>query len=415
MKITDDAVRALKLAAGQTDRIEFDDKLPGFGVRVRAGTNRVRKSYIAQYRFGTVQRRMVIGTTEEITAPKARKEAGDILAKARLGTDAQAARKAEHDKAADKFSELKEAYLVVKRVKLRGRSIVEVERHLNGGQEGACKYWATFHSRSVHSIGRADVAARLVAIAEESGDVAANRARATLGAMYAWAMTKGMAEANPVIGTEKLEESSRTRILTAAELVDVWNACGDDDYGRIVRLLMLTGQRRQEVGGITDVEIDEVERQWKLPAERTKNKHEHIVPLSDAALAVLRGHPRREGRTNLFGTGEGAFSGWSKARTLMDERIAKARAGRRGVKAMEPWVLHDLRRTMATGMARLKVLPHVIEAVINHHRSGHQGGVAGVYNLETYLPEKRQALDLWADHVLALVAGKASNIVPMRA
>jgi integrase len=188
----------------------------------------------------------------------------------------------------------------------------------------------------------------------------------------------------------------------------LWKACRDDDFGTIVRLLILTGQRREEVGGMADSEISIEKRLWSLPRSRTKNALPHDIPLSDTALALLAQHPRRPGRDLIFGdTASRPFSGWSRARRALDVRLG-------GIAPLAPWVLHDIRRSVATRLADLGTQPHVIEALLNHI-SGHKGGVAGIYNRATYANEKRQALDLWAAHVEALLADKPLNVVPIRA
>jgi integrase len=260
-------------------------------------------------------------------------------------------------------------------------------------------------------------------ISEERGPYAANRARTTLSTLFTWAIREGLIDANPVIGTNKqASENRRERVLSDAEIADILHACGDKDHGRIVRLLILTGARRDEVGGIARSEIDMKARMWSIPGERTKNKRTHEVPLSDAAIGILAPAIERAealDRELVFGERpKTAFSGWSKAKAQLDERIAKVRAERESTRSKPngaratPWVLHDIRRTVATRMADLGIQPHVIEAVLNHI-SGHKAGVAGVYNRATYAAEKRQALDLWGAHVAALVEGRTSNIVPL--
>jgi integrase len=190
------------------------------------------------------------------------------------------------------------------------------------------------------------------------------------------------------------------RALDDDELVDVWLACRENDYDRIVKLLILTGQRRQEVAGMADSEIDLPRRLWALPGERTKNRRDHTVPLSDAALAVIASQPRRVDRDLLFGDGGGAFSGWSKCKDRLDTYIAAARR-ERGKPPMKKWVVHDLRRTVRTGLGRLNVPPHICEAVINHLPST----LIQTYDRNTYEREKRRALDAWAQYVSKLAEG----------
>jgi integrase len=163
-------------------------------------------------------------------------------------------------------------------------------------------------------------------------------------------------------------------------------------------------------------EIDREGRLWTIGGDRTKNHRPHEVPLSDAALSIIE--KRGDWKGLLFGRGEGSFSGWSGAKEALDARIREARANGAG-KDLVPWVLHDVRRTLSTRMHEAKsdgglgIQPHVVEAVLNHV-SGHRSGVAGVYNRALYRNEKRQALDLWAAHVEALIQGRQTNIVPLR-
>jgi integrase len=187
-----------------------------------------------------------------------------------------------------------------------------------------------------------------------------------------------------------------SRLVAAYRWSIVRRALG---LGTIVRLLILTGQRREEIGGLRWLEFDADKALITLSGERTKNHRQHEVPLSPAVVRLIEAQPRRRERDLLFGEGEGPFQGWSRAKASLDRRIAKL-AHEKG--DIGPWRLHDIRRTVATCMADLGVQPHVIEAVLNHV-SGHKAGVAGVYNRSLYGPEKRSALELWTNHVLMIV------------
>ena len=262
--------------------------------------------------------------------------------------------------------------------------------------------WKPLNSVSVFHLRRRQVAARLAEIETERGRVTAARARAALSAMFNWAIREGFdIAANPVLGTNRPPEpKSRERVLADSELAEIWRACRDDDYGRIIKFLMLTGQRRNEVGGMRWVEIDG--DTWTIPGTRTKNHREQFVPLPDFALALIDASPRRTNCNYVFGDGprrkgddHRGFSGWSKAKAALDERIVEMRRKR----AKLDWRLHDLRRTAATVMAdRLGVLPHIVEVILNHV-GGHRAGVAGVYNRAKYEAEVRKALQGWAEHV----------------
>jgi integrase len=220
-------------------------------------------------------------------------------------------------------------------------------------------------------------------------------------------MTEGLTDHNPVVGTRRREEASRSRVLSAEELRAVWRALANDEFSAIVRLLCLTGCRREEVGGLRWAEISD--DKITLPAQRTKNKREHVIPLSTAAQAIIDAQPRRVGREYVFGRGTGGFSGWSRCKARLDARLTEMTG-----KPLPGWTLHDIRRSCVTHMAELGVQPHIIEAVINHI-SGHKGGVAGVYNKASYEREKTAALATWADHLRTIVEGGERRIIPLRA
>ena len=216
----------------------------------------------------------------------------------------------------------------------------------------------------------------------------------------------GAVETNPVDGTNKADEGQpRDRVLTDRELAAVWNASPDGDYGSIVKLLMLTAQRRDEIGSLRWSEIDIEAKTITLPASRTKNGRQHVIPLSGQALAIIKATPQRANRDLVFGSGDGGYSGWSKAKAQMDEKLGKGVAG---------WTLHDLRRTGATRMADSGVQPHIIEAVLNHV-SGHKDGVAGIYNRSAYEPEKRAALDTLGSYIkTAMARTTGANVTRLR-
>jgi integrase len=389
MRLTRQSVSRLALPPGKSEILVFDEALSGFGVRIRAGGKR---TWVVQYRAGTKQRRITLGTVEAVAPDEAREHARRVLASVQLGTDPQAEKTANRTRDALTFGKISERYLIHAKAKLRPRSFEEVERHIK-------QHWAPLREMPIQLVTRRDIAARLTEISTSRGPFAANRARSTLSALFSWAMREGEVEANPVIATGKAtEEKSRDRVLDDRELVAVWHGCGKDDYGRIVRLLILTGQRREEVGAMRWSELDLTPGKalWRLPASRTKNNLPHDVPLSEAAVAILQDAPRREvpgtagaeERDLIFGEGKGAFQGWSNAKSSLDARIRIA-----------PWRLHDLRRTMVTGISELGIPPHIVEAVVNHVTGPSKMGVAGIYNRATYANEKRDALIRWAEHV----------------
>jgi integrase len=204
-------------------------------------------------------------------------------------------------------------------------------------------------------------------------------------------------------------------VLSDSELAEVWHACPDDDHGRIVKLLMLTGQRRGEVGGMRWSELGDLgEGLWRLPAGRTKNGLPHEVPLGPTALAIIKAVKAvrsDDERDPLFGRGRNGFGGFGKGKLDLDATIKAARKKSRAKEQMPEFVVHDLRRSVATGLGNLGIPPHVIEAMLNHI-SGAKKGVSGVYNRSAYAREVRSAMLLWDDHVKAIVEGGERKIVP---
>jgi integrase len=399
MKLTASKIATHKPLA-KPDYILFDDLVPGFGLRFR-GPARI---WIFQYTIGTppdrITRRYKIGNFAAMEPAKARKVAEDLHARVHLGEDPAAQKKQNRNEASDTFGKLVQAYLAFKETELRGGSYDQVKRHLEINVK-------SLHALPLSSIDQRIIGDRLNAVAKANGAVTANRTRASLSAMFTWAMGEGRAAANPVTSTAKRKENSRERVLTDDELRAVWLAAGDDHHGTIVKLLMMTGQRRGEIAGLRWSEIDLDRNLIVLPGERTKNGKPHELPITDTVRNIIRSQPKTEGRDFLFGYGEGAFSGWSRAKEILDEAIAKSS------NALPRFVLHDFRRTSATKMADIGIAPHVIEAVLNHV-SGHKGGIAGIYNRALYTAEKAQALARWDEHLSALVNDRTSNITPLK-
>jgi integrase len=400
MKLTAKTTATAKLPAGKVDVIHFDDGLPGFGFRIRSSGGALRRSWVVQYRRAGATRRLLLGSAEVLSADRARAAAKEILAKVALGEDPQADRQARRAQDEHTLRAVAGDYLAAKAKVVRPNTYRELERFLTG------PHFKPLHSMAIDQITRRDVAARIAKITTENGSPSAANARAALSAMYAWALGHGLCEINPVVGTiAPANAQPRERVLTDAELVAIWRACGDDVFGKIVKLLILTAQRRSEIGGMRWSEIDMDMGTWTLPVARSKNRRAHTLPLPRMALDIIATVPRIVGRDQLFGERAAlGFTRWA-AKGDLDARLGGKVA---------PWTLHDLRRTAATKMADIGVQPHIIEVVLNHI-SGHKGGVAGIYNRSSYEREVRAALAMWADHVRALVEGGEKKILPLRA
>jgi len=403
--ITIRAVQALKPGETIWDA-DHREAVRGFGVR----RQRDQATYVLKYRVFGRQRFVTIGPHGGPWTPGlARREAKRLLGLVADGKDPADEKAKARLQAADTLRVIADQYLRNAKQRLKPRTYSEIERYL-------LVSWKSLHPFSVFQITRRHISARIADIASDHGKVSAARARTALSSMFNWAIREGFdIAANPVLGTNRpAQPGSRERVLTETELSAIWWASGEDDYGRIVRLLLLTAQRRDEVGSMQWAELDTISGLWTLPGARTKNHREHLLPLVPAALALLP--PRREGRDFLFGDGprrsgdpHRGFSGWSKSKAALDERIAEALG-----EPLPHWTVHDLRRSASTVMAdRLGVLPHIVEAILNHV-SGHRAGVAGVYNRARYAAEMREALQLWAQYVAALPVqwpGRADTVI----
>jgi integrase len=399
MKLTAAAVGRLKLPPGKNDDLVFDTAIHGFAVRLREGGHR---SYIFQYKHDSRTRRLTIGSATAVDFGAACKTAKTLYAQVRLGHDPAGEKERAKLTASETFAATVTAqYLPHKRRELRPQSYEDVERHL-------LRHAKPLHCLRLETVSRRDIAACLAAVRVNVGRISANRTRTSLSALFSWAMSEGLVEANPVVGTLRVEEQSRERVLGFDELRLVWNALPDSDFGSIMKLLALTGARANEIAGLRREELRD--GAILLPGSRTKNGREHLIPLSAPARVILTDHLQHkdEERRLVFGRRTGPFSGWSKCKEALDRRIAKV-AGR----SLPHWTPHDLRRSFATHAAGIGIQPHIIEAVLNHV-SGHKGGVAGIYNKATYEPQKRTALDRWAAHLLAVVEGDESNVTPLR-
>lgn len=398
MQLSAKVIAALQLSADENDKIYFDAALPGFGFRLRRSGGQIKRTWVCQYKRGGGTRRLKLGSADVVSASAARELAKKALAAVALGQDPQAARRDRRARDAVSLKSVIEQYLATKEPELRPRSFVEVRRYLLTGS-----YFRALHGLPVDTVSRKDIAARLLAISHESSSNTAASARDHLHALFVWALQTGFVETNPVLGTIKPKESEgRDRVLTNTELAAVWRAAGDDDHGKITRLLILTAARRQEIGGLRWSELDEARGTWTLPAWRAKNRHALTLPLPPAFWAIVAAVPRVAGRDHLFGVrAERGYSTWHIAKRALDKRLGDTVA---------PFVLHDIRRTVATKMADLGVQPHIVEQLLNH-RGGHKSGIAGIYNRSSYEREVKAALALWADHVRVLAESGERKVI----
>ncbi|HEY2243435.1 MAG TPA: integrase arm-type DNA-binding domain-containing protein [Xanthobacteraceae bacterium] len=377
----------------------------GLGLRLRRGKAGVSKTFYAAYRFGGQDRRDPIGDVSAYTLADARHRAYEHRRAAADGNDPREAKAAKVRNAIKAsgcpiFADYTTHYLARRKGDLRPNTFHCRTRYLT------LEYCAPLHKLRLDQIDKAMIASRLnfledTGIAKASVNVA-KCVRIALIDLFKLATSEGLIEINPAQGTpQRPAPEPRKRTLSDVELAALWNATGDDgEFSKIVRLLILLGARRNEIGGMAWSEFDGLGN-WTLPEHRSKTGNELRLPLSPAAREIINSIERRDRRDCLFG-GSNGFSQWSGAKKKLDARLPLVKS----------WTLHDLRRSMITSMHELNIEPHIIRAIVNHSRGDDVHGKH--YNHATYMPQKATALQRWADHVQALADGKPSNVVPLR-
>jgi integrase len=425
-KLTDLAAERIKPPA--VGRIEyFDAAFPGLALRVTA---RGHKSWSLFYRTGGRLRRFTLGALPAFKPAAARREAARILEKVASGEDPAAEKKAQRcvrPAEQDTFGSVVHDYLEHAKKRQRPGTYKETKRVFESDD---LEKW---QRRPLASISRRDVNEVIDAITVRA-EIQANRTLAKLRTFFSWAVKRERIKVSPVEGMEPPNaEEERDRVLSDDEIRWFWTACDASGwpFGPVAKLLLLTAQRRDEVASMEWVELDFKESLWLIPAEKAKNKNGHLVPLSDAALEILQTLPRNGGGLIFTTTGKTPVSGFSRAKRRLDKEMTKASrallrlpeqndehrriTGIPGNKPLPveipPWILHDLRRTATTGMARLKVVPHVCDKVLNH-LTGKIRGIASVYNKFEYLDERRAALQAWGNYLRSLLHSTEPNVVP---
>ncbi len=412
------------LEASTKDQFRWCGEIPGFGVKC---TPRGTKVFLLTYRFpkgraGKVKR-WTIGTYGQITVDQAREVAtikrGEIARGIDPMAELQVQRQAAIAERAKPRTTVKAviANFMKRHAKAQNRSWAETQRIFD---HDVIPAWG---SRQIESIARADVVELLDGIEDRGAPVMADRTLAAVRKLFRWHAARHDTFVPPIVpGMSRVrpKERARTRVLTDAEIRLLWRALDDQPhpFGPLVRLLLLTAQRRDEVAGMRRSEVTDA--LWTIPADRYKTKLPNVVPLSDSALSVLAGLPRR-GDLVFTSTGETAFSGFSKAKRALDARMVELAIEALGLEAVKakkrkkeplvpPWTLHDLRRTGKTLMQRAGVRPDVSERVLGHVIAG----VEGTYDRHTYEAERKDALDRLATLLARIIDPPAGNVIEMR-
>jgi integrase len=400
-----------------------------WAVRYRVKGNRTPKKFtlgpaLSHNEAERLLKRGII-TIEELRSPvigrpmllgNARSLAQDVLDHARLKTDPKRLKgksepsRPEGELVEDVIKEFLERYALPNNRKTTWRELARILRFRidpNNTKQfipmtGDAGLWK---GRRIADITKSDV---LDFVNGVGAPVMANRTFAALRRLFNWCVEQGKINQSPCKGSKaQNRERKRDRVLNKNELVSLWNIAESEQYpfGPLIQLLILTGQRREEVAGLRWREINFDEKIWTIPAARAKNDIAHEVPLSEQAIQILQNIPRVHSPQGLIfsTTGSTSISGFSRLKIRLDKALGAA----------EPWTIHDIRRTVASGMAAIGVALPVIEKVLNHISESF-GGIVGVYQRHEYKEEKRAALDAWARVVTNSSSEVASNVVAMR-
>jgi integrase len=397
-KITKDAVD--RLPVGQ---VLWDTEVGGFGVRRQIG----RPSYILKYRFKGRQRLLTIGPHGDLTADEARRFARKhvgALADGRDPADELAARRAPSK---GDFAQMVEKFIRL-HVKPNNRTWRERERIFN-------KYIVPeWRDRSAGEVKRRDVAELLDKIEANNGPVMADSVLAAVRKLFNWIAARDEDFRSPIVkgmGRTKPRDRRRDRVLSDAEVCALWAATETAlpaPFGALVRCLLLSAQRRDEVAQMRRSEM--AADVWTIPAERYKTGRANVVPLPRQAREIVDAQPTwRRGDFVFTTTGDRAFAGFSKCKARLDAGMLEALRRVDPAAELRPWVLHDLRRTAKTLMARAGVRPDISERVLGHVIAG----VEGTYDRHAYNDEKRDALEKLAAMVGRIINPPAAKVVPL--
>jgi len=393
-------IRAVETTKPTQKRRELPDRhMPGLYLVVQPSG---AKGWAVRYRHAGTTRKHTLGAYPAIDLKTARDLASKALRAVAEGRDPGREKMQERAAKPDTVGTVAQQFIErhCKRSN-RPRTARETQRLLDLHVLPHCR------TRLMRDITRRDVLDLLDRVVDEGKPIAANRTFSAVRKMFNWAVARDIINTSPCAGVRPLTaERSRDRTLTDSELRDVWHAAVKmgGPFGTLVQLLVLTGQRRDEVGQARWSEIDLDRRMWTLARERVKNDTPHDIPLSKAAVAILQALPRIGSEYVLTTNGEAPSSNYAKNKRRLDSLLPPD---------MPLWRLHDLRRSTASGMARLGINLPVIEKVLNHS-GGSFAGIVGVYQKHTFSDEKRQALEAWGAYVERLITGKTAKIVALR-
>jgi integrase len=384
--------RAAEAARAKDKRYTIADGIvPGLNLIVQPSGGKVFRLFTPIHREKVA---LTIGDFTLTTLADARAKAKALLAEIAAGGDPRESKRKTIEAAAETVSTVA-ADFIARYAMGRNKSWQETERQI------ARNILPSWGRRPITSITQRDAVALLDGIVDRGAPIAANRVLAAGRKMFNWARERGLLAASPFDHVKApTAEKSRDRTPDDAELALILRAADTlgPVFGAFFKLLAYTGQRRDEVAQMPWSELNADMTLWTLPPARTKNELPHTVPIAPEVQSILAALPRIAGSDYvLTTTGKAPISGYSKAKIALDAAVTKLNDG----VPLTPWRIHDLRRSIASDMARMGVQLPVVEKIINH-TSGSFGGVQGVYQRHEFRAEKRQALEQWARHLRAL-------------
>jgi integrase len=395
MKFTKTSVEKL-LASPPAKEFVWDASCPGFGIRLRGSP-----TWYVQLRVNGKTRRAKLGDVSRIELEPARAAAKRFNAEATLGNDPIKAKALARTAAATTVGSTVELYLAARESSLRPSSLQQARLSLR-------KHFAALHPLPLASVARKDVAVAVTAVAKDHGKIAAKRARAHLSAFFTWCLREGIGgESNPVSNTNDPapDEKPRDRTLSPDEIKHLWHMLPDTEFGKVVKLLLLTACRRGEIGSLLWSEVDLDKALLTIRAGRMKGGKEHRLPLVPEALDILRSVAPRPGNPHVFGSARSGLTGFSEP--VKELRDALAAMGY----VADPWRMHDIRRTVRSEMGELGVEPWIAERILAHSRLG----IEATYDKSKLERQMRTALGLWANRLRCIVEGTESTVVALRA
>ena len=416
-RITKSMLEAVPLPEKGERTMVWDSEIKGFGLRI---TSTGSRTYILRYRMGgrdTPVRTITIGQHGSPWTPEqARRNAAELLTMVRSGRDVVAERETERVKAGEQAevgrARLFEVALEDWFEKHVIRGGLRTHRDIRGVLDRDLK--PSFSGRGINEITRKDVTTALETIGSRSPS-AANKAHKWLRQLFNWLIERGDIEISPLSGVKApFPEASRERVLSLGEIVVLWVALDqvEEPFRSFYRFLILLGQRLREASNAPWSEFDLEAGDWFLPKARTKAKRDHLVPMSEQAIEIIEDlHPDAKSRRGPIFTTNGlvGIAGFSKLKEQVDAAVADLLLRDPNARALAGeqiyhWVVHDLRRSLATGCQAMGIDLMHTEAILNHALGKKASGTARVYHLYEYYDEKAVALERWGDLLEKAVA-----------